>query len=52
LAVQHAALALVEDARDQRQIIVDLSAPARGRQAGQPVGGPLQRRLSGMRGGD
>jgi len=55
LAVQHPALALVEDARDQRQIMVDLGAPARGRHAGhggQPVDGSLQGRPGGMRGGD
>jgi hypothetical protein len=41
LAVQRPALALVEDARDQRQIMVHLRAPALGRHAGQPVGSPL-----------
>ena len=55
LAVQHPAFALVEHARDQRQIMVDLGAPALGRDAGklaQPLGGPLQRRPGGMNGSD
>jgi hypothetical protein len=55
LAVQHPALALLEDARDQRQIMAHLGAPVRGRpasQAGKPVGGPLQRRSGGISGSD
>ncbi|MND09306.1 hypothetical protein D3C83_325180 [compost metagenome] len=35
LAVQHPAFALVEHARDQRQIVTDLGAPALGRDTGQ-----------------
>jgi len=52
LAMQHPALALVEDARDQRQVMVDLGAPVLDHDAGaraQPRGGSLQRRSGSPR---
>jgi len=53
--MQHPALALVEDARDQRQVMVDLGAPVLDHDAGaraQPRGGSRQRRTGGMSGSD
>jgi hypothetical protein len=55
LAVQHSALTWVEKARDQRQIMIHLGAPLRGRHADQathPADGSRQRCPGGMRGGD
>jgi hypothetical protein len=55
LAVQHPALALVEHAAYQRQIMLHPSLPALGFAAGQPdqpARGPLQGRPRGMNGCD
>jgi hypothetical protein len=50
LALEYPALALVNDARDQRQIMIDTGAPPLGRHPdglGQPFGDGLQLRPSG-----
>jgi len=55
LVVEHPALALGDDARDQRQVMVDLGAPARRGRSGNLVqlcGGRLQFGLAGLGGGD
>ena len=55
LAVEHPALALGDDARDRRQVMVDLGAPARrgpSSNLGQLCGGRLQFGPAGLGGGD
>ena len=52
LTVEHPALALGDDTRDQRQIVVDLSAPAFGGRPGQLGSQRLQFGAAGPSGGD
>jgi hypothetical protein len=55
LAIEHAALGLGDEARDQRQIMVDLSTPALDGRLGalrQPGGDCLQFGLAGLGSGD
>jgi hypothetical protein len=55
LAIEHPALALGNDARDQRQVTGDLGAPAFGRRCGdlsQPRGSRLEFGSAGLGGGD